>query len=30
MLKWWFENLGGKTTWNGIDFTGPETYNYHL
>lgn len=30
MLKWWFENLGGTTTWNGADFTGPEIFNYHL
>lgn len=30
MLKWWFENLAGTTTWNGADFTGPEILNYHL
>jgi len=24
MLKWWFENLGQKTTWNGTDFSGEE------
>ncbi len=30
MLKWWFENLAGTSTWNGIDFTGPEILNYHL
>jgi len=30
MLKWWFENLAGTTTWNGVDFTGPEILNYHL
>lgn len=30
MLKWWFENLAGTTTWNGADFSGPEIYTYHL
>lgn len=30
MLKWWFENLAGTTTWNGVDFSGPEILNYHL
>lgn len=30
MLRWWFENLAGTTTWNGQDFTGPEILNYHL
>lgn len=30
MLKWWFENLAQKTTWNGHDFTGPEVSFYHL
>jgi hypothetical protein len=30
MMKWWFENLAGTTTWNGVDFTGPEILNYHL
>lgn len=30
MLKWWFENLAGTTTWNGEDFSGPEILNYHL
>lgn len=30
MLKWWFENLAGTTTWNGTDFSGPEVLNYHL
>lgn len=30
MLKWWFENLAGYTTWNGVDFTGPEVALYHL
>lgn len=30
MLKWWFENLAGTTTWNGKDFSGPEVYYYHL
>lgn len=30
MLKWWFENLGRSTTWNGKDFSGPEIKLYHL
>jgi len=30
MLKWWFENLSGTTTWNGKDFSGPEISHYHL
>lgn len=30
MLKWWFENLAGYTTWNGVDFNGPEVSLYHL
>lgn len=30
MLRWWFENLAGTTTWNGEDFSGPEILNYHL
>lgn len=30
MMRWWFENLGGTTTWNGVDFTGPEITHYHL
>lgn len=30
MLKWWFENLAGTTTWNGVDFSGPDILNYHL
>lgn len=30
MMKWWFENLAGTTTWNGEDFTGPEILHYHL
>ena len=24
MMRWWFENMAGTTTWNGVDFTGPE------
>ncbi|MEU6559360.1 hypothetical protein [Nocardia nova] len=24
MIRWWFENLSGTTTWNGADFSGPE------
>ncbi|MFB1298722.1 hypothetical protein ACAG24_024750 [Mycobacterium sp. pW049] len=24
MLRWWFQNASGMTTWNGKDFTGPE------
>ncbi|WP_161927203.1 hypothetical protein [Gordonia crocea] len=30
MMRWWFENLAGTTTWNGVDFTGPEVSHYHL
>ena len=30
MLKWWFENMAGTTTWNGSDFSGPEIFLYHL
>ncbi len=30
MLRWWFENLAGTTTWNGVDFSGPEVSHYHL
>lgn len=30
MLRWWFENLAGTTTWNGVDFAGPEVSHYHL
>ncbi|MDR2334526.1 MAG: hypothetical protein LBE61_13685 [Burkholderiaceae bacterium] len=30
MMKWWFEHLADKTTWNGKDFTGPEVSYYHL
>ncbi|GAA0799138.1 hypothetical protein GCM10008910_24840 [Faecalicatena orotica] len=30
MMRWWFENLGRTTTWNGIDFSGPEITFYHL
>lgn len=30
MIKWFFEHLGCCTTWNGVDFTGPEISLYHL
>ena len=30
MMQWWFENLSQTTRWNGIDFSGPEIFNYHL
>lgn len=30
MMRWWFENLGRTTTWNGVDFNGPEVSFYHL
>jgi len=30
MLKWWFKNLAGTTTWYGKDFSGPEILNYQL
>lgn len=30
MMRWWFENMAGTTTWNGVDFTGPEISFYHL
>ncbi|WLP89887.1 hypothetical protein [Gordonia sp. NB41Y] len=30
MIQWWFENMAGTTTWNGVDFTGPEVLYYHL
>lgn len=30
MMRWWFENLAATTTWNGVDFTGPEVSHYHL
>ncbi|WP_066718525.1 hypothetical protein [Clostridium sp. Marseille-P299] len=30
MICWWFENLAGFTTWNGMDFSGPEVSLYHL
>lgn len=30
MLRWWFENMAGTTTWNGVDFSGPEILSYHL
>lgn len=30
MMRWWFENLSKTTTWNGVDFSGPEISFYHL
>jgi hypothetical protein len=30
MIVWFFEHLGCCTTWNGIDFSGPEVSIYHL
>lgn len=30
MMRWWFENMGLATTWNGVDFSGPEVSLYHL
>ncbi|KAJ5217910.1 uncharacterized protein N7498_000009 [Penicillium cinerascens] len=30
MIRWWFENLGQRTTWDGIGFDGPEISFYHL
>ncbi|MBH2030119.1 MAG: hypothetical protein I8H74_06560 [Moraxellaceae bacterium] len=30
MMRWWFENLSETTTWNGVDFSGPEISFYHL
>lgn len=30
MMRWWFEHIADTTTWNGIDFTGPEISYYHL
>lgn len=30
MMRWWFENLGRKTTWDGKGFDGPEVSFYHL
>lgn len=30
MIKWFFEHLGCCTTWNGVDFSGPEISIYHL
>lgn len=30
MIKWWFENLGRTTTWDGVGFDGPEVSFYHL
>ena len=30
MLRWWFENIHTFTTWNGMDFDGPEVPVYRL
>lgn len=30
MIQWFFEHLGCCTTWNGVDFSGPEVLIYHL
>ena len=30
MVRWWFENLGRTTTWDGEGFAGPEISFYHL
>lgn len=30
MIQWFFEHLGCCTTWNGVDFNGPEVSLYHL
>ncbi|PTQ90609.1 hypothetical protein [Agitococcus lubricus] len=30
MIRWWFENLGQKTTWDGQGFNGAEIAFYHL
>lgn len=30
MIRWWFENLGRKTTWDGVGFNGPPVSFYHL
>jgi hypothetical protein len=30
MIRWWFENLGRTTTWNGANFDGPKVSFYHL
>lgn len=30
MVCWWFQNQARTTTWNGIDFNGPEIPLYHL
>jgi hypothetical protein len=30
MMRWWFENLSGTTTWDGEAFDGPEVSKYHL
>lgn len=30
MIQWFFEHLGCCTTWNGVDFSGPQVSIYHL
>ncbi|KDN69386.1 hypothetical protein CSUB01_12209 [Colletotrichum sublineola] len=30
MLRWWFDNLGRSTTWDGVGFDGPPISFYHL
>ncbi|VUC36233.1 unnamed protein product [Clonostachys rosea] len=30
MMRWWFENIGRTTTWDGEGFDGPEVSFYHL
>lgn len=30
MMRWWFENLGKTTNWDGVGFDGPEASFYHL
>lgn len=30
MILWWFHNLSQTTTWNGVDFSGPEVDHNHL
>ena len=29
-FRWWFENIEGMTTYNGVDFNGIEIPRYHL
>ncbi|KAL2851390.1 hypothetical protein BJX68DRAFT_266299 [Aspergillus pseudodeflectus] len=30
MIRWWFENLGRHTTWDGVGLGGPDISFYHL